>query len=173
MTENNADAQTVVITTSKGVIEAELNAAKAPITVKNFLSYVDAKYFDGLIFHRVIKSFMIQGGGMTPDMKEKDSKSAPIKLEVDTGLKNSRGTLAMARTGDPDSATSQFFINLVDNRFLDYKASMGAANGYAVFGTVTKGLDVVDAIAAVETKKTGSHDDVPVEPVIIKSITRK
>ena len=131
--------------------------------------YVNSKFYDGLVFHRVIPGFMIQGGGMTSDMKEKETRS-PIKIESDNGLKNTRGTLAMARTQVPDSATSQFFINLVDNPFLDFKAKTVAGYGYAVFGKVTKGMDVVDKIAKVQTGTKGFHQDVPLTPVTIKSI---
>lgn len=161
----------VVMETSKGTIKIELDAAKAPITVENFLKYVDEKFFDDTIFHRVIPNFMIQGGGFTSDMKQKPTGKA-IKNEAANGLKNARGTLAMARTGVVDSATAQFFVNLVDNTFLNYRGSTPDAFGYAVFGRVTEGMDVVDAIAAVATKTTGGHQDVPAEPVIIKSICR-
>lgn len=156
----------IVIDTSMGKIEAELDGEKAPITVKNFVSYIKKKHYDGTIFHRVIPGFMIQGGGMTPDMNEKPT-DAPIKNEHSNGLKNVRGTLSMARTSDPDSATSQFFISVNDNDSLD----MG--DGYAVFGKVTKGMDVADKIVAVPRESRGPHDDVPVEPVIIKSIKIK
>jgi cyclophilin family peptidyl-prolyl cis-trans isomerase len=148
-----------------------LDEAKAPITVKNFLGYVDSGFFNGTIFHRVIKDFMIQGGGFKPDMSEKQTQPA-IKIESSNGLKNMRGTIAMARTNDPNSATSQFFINLVDNSFLDYRNDTAQGIGYAVFGKVTSGLDVVDAIAAVQTGKRGYYSDVPVETVEIKSIRR-
>ena len=168
-----AQAQTkttkVLIDTSMGQIEAELYADKASITVTNFLEYVNSKFYDGLIFHRVIPGFMIQGGGMTSDMKEKETRN-PIKIESDNGLKNMRGTLAMARTQVPDSATSQFFINLVDNPFLDFKAKTTSGYGYAGFGKVTKGMDVVDNIAKVKTGTKGFHQDVPLTPVTIKSI---
>lgn len=158
---------TVVMTTSHGEITIELDAEKAPITVENFLAYVDEGFFDGTIFHRVIPGFMVQGGGMTEDMIQKKGH-APIKNEADNGLKNLRGTLAMARTADVNSATSQFFINLKDNAFLDH----GSRDfGYAVFGRVIEGMDVVDAIAAVQTGNRGMHQDVPVEPVtIIKAV---
>lgn len=159
----------VTITTSMGAITIALNREKAPITVENFLSYVDAGFFDGTIFHRVIPHFMIQGGGMTPDMDEKPT-NPPIRNEADNGLKNKRGTLAMARTQAQDSATSQFFINLVDNRFLDHGAQ---GFGYAVFAEVTEGLDVLDKIGAVATGRKHGHDDVPIEPVVIKSARRK
>lgn len=159
----------VVIDTSMGKIEAELYPDKAPITVENFLSYVNEKYYDGLVFHRVIPNFMIQGGGMDSQLKEKATKK-PIKIESDNGLKNEKGTLAMARTQVPDSATSQFFINLVDNPFLNYKAPTVAGYGYAVFGKVTNGMDIVEKIGKVQTGTKGYHDDVPTTPVIIKSI---
>jgi peptidyl-prolyl cis-trans isomerase A (cyclophilin A) len=156
----------IVIETSMGKIEAELDGEKAPITVKNFVSYIKKKHYDGTIFHRVIPGFMIQGGGMTPDMEEKPT-DAPIKNEHSNGLKNLRGTLSMARTSDPDSATSQFFLSVNDN------ASLDQGDGYAVFGKVTKGMDVADKIVAVPTTSKGRHDDVPVEPVLIKSIKIK
>ena len=163
---------TVVITTSKGVIEVELDAAKAPKSVENFLKYVDKKHYDGTIFHRVISGFMIQGGGFKQDMTQKPT-DAPIAIESMNGLKNKRGTIAMARTGDPNSATSQFFINHADNAFLDYRDMSMQGIGYAVFGTVTKGLDVVDAIAGVATGNKGPFQNVPNNPVIIESIRRK
>lgn len=157
----------VKIVTSKGEIQVELYPDKAPITVKNFLSYTKEGFYDDTIFHRVIKDFMIQGGGMTKDMQHKKTKS-PIKNEAANGLKNKRGTIAMARTNVPDSATSQFFINHKDNPFLDFRDPSPRGIGYAVFGKVIKGMDVVDAIAAVATRKPG---DVPVETVTIKSVT--
>lgn len=160
----------VAIETSMGTIKVELDAEKAPVTVKNFLDYVDAKHYDGLVFHRVIPTFMIQGGGMEPGMKEKKTR-APIKNEAGNGLSNTRGTLAMARTSDPDSATSQFFINVADNTFLDRKEARDGV-GYAVFGRVTEGMDVVDKIKAVKTATKGGHQNVPVEDVVIKSIKR-
>ncbi len=161
----------VLMKTSLGDITIELWADKAPETVKNFLSYVDDKFYDGTIFHRVIPNFMIQGGGMTPDMKEKKTK-APIQNEAAPGLDNARGTIAMARTNDPHSATAQFFINVADNDFLNHKAKSMAGWGYCVFGKVTAGLDVVDKIKAVATKTVGPHDDVPEKPVVIQSVTR-
>jgi len=161
----------VLLKTSKGDITVELFQDKAPISVKNFLSYVDDKFYDGTIFHRVIKGFMVQGGGMTPDMHEKTAK-APIKNEAANGLKNARGTLAMARTSDIDSATCQFFINLVDNVFLDHQQGSPDRFGYAVFGQVVAGMDVVDAIAAAPTGTKGMHGDVPREPITIVSVTR-
>jgi peptidyl-prolyl cis-trans isomerase A (cyclophilin A) len=162
-------AQTVKLTTSAGDIVVELYAAKAPKTVENFLAYVKAGHYNGTIFHRVIDGFMIQGGGMTPDMKEKPTK-APIPLESKNGLVNARGTLAMARTMVPDSATAQFFINVKDNDFLN-AANARDGNGYAVFGKVVAGLDVVDKIKGVATGNKGMHQNVPVEPVVIKTAT--
>ena len=154
--------------TSMGEIVIALDSEKAPVTAANFLKYVQEKFFDGTIFHRVIPDFMIQGGGFSPDMAQKETGS-PIVNEASNGLKNDRGTLAMARTNDPDSATAQFFINLKDNAFLNYA---GPANpGYAVFAKVTEGMDVVDAIAGVKTAQKGGHDDVPVETVSIESAT--
>jgi cyclophilin family peptidyl-prolyl cis-trans isomerase len=158
----------VIMETSKGTIKIELFEDKAPITVKNFLSYVDDKHYDGTIFHRVIADFMIQGGGMDADMTEKKTKE-PIKNEAGNGLSNKKGTLAMARTNDPDSATAQFFINSKDNNFLDRS---GRNAGYAVFGRVVDGMDVVDKIRQVATGSRKGHDDVPREPVEIKSIRR-
>jgi cyclophilin family peptidyl-prolyl cis-trans isomerase len=159
----------VVLETSKGDITLELNQDDAPITVENFLRYVDEGFFDNTIFHRVIKNFMIQGGGFTEDMTQKPTHD-PIKNEAENGLKNERGTVAMARTGVVDSATSQFFINHADNEFLNN----GPRDfGYAVFGRVAEGMDVVDAIAGVKTGKHGPHSDVPTEPVIIRSARRK
>ena len=161
----------VVLETSKGKIVLELYADKAPVTVKNFLAYVDAKFYDGTIFHRVIPNFMIQGGGFTADMNQKPTND-PIKNEADNGLKNQRGTIAMARTNVPDSATSQFFINSVSNDFLNFKSKSAQGWGYAVFGKVVEGLDVVDAISAVKTGTSGRFRDVPAEPVVIKSARR-
>lgn len=158
----------VILETSMGNITIELDSEKAPISVENFLGYVDDGYFDGTIFHRVIPGFMIQGGGMDENMNQKPTKE-PIKNEAQNGLSNSRGTLAMARTQEIDSATSQFFINLSDNDFLDH----GSRDfGYAVFGKVSDGMDVVDAIAAVTTNDKGFHQNVPVEPVTIISAKR-
>ncbi|MEW6272133.1 MAG: peptidylprolyl isomerase [Thermodesulfobacteriota bacterium] len=162
----------VVISTSMGDIEAELYADKAPETVKNFLAYAESGHYDGTVFHRVIKDFMIQGGGMTADMSQKPTKP-PIKNEADNGLKNQTGTLAMARTSVPDSATSQFFINVKDNGFLDFKSKTPQGWGYAVFGKVTSGMDVVRKIESVATTSKGMHQDVPSEPVVIKSVTVK
>ena len=156
----------VIISTSKGDIKVELFKNEAPVTVENFLSYVNDGFYDGTIFHRVIPNFMVQGGGFTPDFVQKPTK-APIKNEANNGLKNDRGTLAMARTQVVDSATSQFFINIVNNDFLNN----GARDfGYAVFGKVIDGMDVVDAIAAVPTGNKGMHGDVPTEDVVIESV---
>jgi len=156
----------VVIETSMGNIKVELNERDAPITVKNFLRYVDAKGYDDTIFHRVIKNFMIQGGGMGPDGKPKNQLD-PIKNEAYNGLANERGTIAMARTSDPDSATNQFFINVKDNKNLDYKGGKGG-EGYCVFGKVIEGMEVVDRIRQVPT----DSNDQPVETVLIKSVRR-
>jgi peptidyl-prolyl cis-trans isomerase A (cyclophilin A) len=162
-------AEKVRLATSMGDIVVELDAAKAPKTVDNFIQYVKAGHYDGTIFHRVIGNFMIQGGGMEPSMKEKPTR-APIPLESRNGLSNQRGTLAMARTGVPDSATSQFFINVKDNNFLDQPNSQDG-NGYAVFGKVVEGMDVVDKIRSVPTGNRGPHQNVPSEPVLIKKAT--
>jgi len=154
---------TVSLSTTRGDLTIELFAREAPATVENFLAYVDDGFFDGTVFHRVISGFMIQGGGMDADLRPKATRAA-IKNEADNGLKNTRGTLAMARTSDVNSATAQFFINLADNAFLDH----GTRDfGYAVFGRVTGGMEVVDAIAKVKTGRKGHHDDVPVEPVTV------
>ena len=161
--------QKVKLATSAGDIVVELDAAKAPKTVANFVEYVKAGHYDGTVFHRVISHFMIQGGGMTADMKEKTTR-APIPLESGNGLDNTRGTIAMARTMDPNSATAQFFINVKDNGFLN-KAQSADGNGYAVFGKVVTGMDVVDKIRAVPTGNKGMHRDVPLEPVTITKAT--
>ena len=162
-------AQKVKLATTMGDIVVELDAAKAPKTVDNFMQYVKAGHYDGTIFHRVIPNFMIQGGGMKPDMSEKTTR-APIPLESRSGLRNERGTLAMARTSDPNSATAQFFINVKDNAFLDAdKARDG--NGYAVFGKVISGMDVVDKIVAVPTGDKGPHQNVPNTPIVINKAT--
>jgi peptidyl-prolyl cis-trans isomerase A (cyclophilin A) len=158
----------VALETSLGKIVLELDAAKAPKTVANFVAYVKAKQYDGTIFHRVIPGFMAQAGGFTPDMKEKATKP-PIQNEASNGLKNDRGTIAMARTQDPNSATAQFFINVANNnRSLDYSDQNP---GYAVFGTVVEGMDVVDKIVQVKTTTKGTNGDVPVEPILIKKAT--
>ncbi len=161
----------VVLDTTKGRIVLELYLQKTPETVINFLSYVDEKFYDGTIFHRVIPGFMIQGGGFTADMQQKPGKG-PIKNEADKGLRNDRGTIAMARTGDPHSATAQFFINAVNNDFLNHRNKTQQGWGYAAFGRVIEGMDVVDAISAVKTTRQGMYRDVPVEPVVIRSATR-
>ena len=160
----------VVLETSQGSIEIELDPEKAPISVQNFLAYVDAGFYDGTIFHRVIPNFMVQGGGFDAKMNQKTTRPA-IKNEADNGLKNDRGTIAMARTAVVDSATAQFFINSVDNAFLDHKNETATGFGYAVFGKVVKGQDVVDKIEKVATTSRGGMSDVPVEPVVIKSVT--
>jgi cyclophilin family peptidyl-prolyl cis-trans isomerase len=176
LTPSDARAQSagakpvVVLTTSLGEIELELDEAKAPITVKNFLQYVDEGFYDGTIFHRVISGFMIQGGGFTPSMQQKKTRTA-IQNEAANGLKNVKGSVAMARTNAPHSATAQFFINHKDNGFLDYPGRDGW--GYAVFGRVVKGTEVVDQIAAVETGMKSGMSDVPVQTVAIISARRK
>ena len=162
-------AQSVRLATSEGDIVIELDAEKAPKTVANFVEYVKARHYDGTIFHRVIENFMIQGGGMKPDMSEKPAR-APIPLESRSGLTNARGTVAMARTAVPDSATSQFFINVVDNNFLD-AANSRDGNGYAVFGKVVAGMDVVDKLRKQATAGQGPHQNVPVKPILIKTAT--
>jgi len=162
----------ITLETTKGKIVLLLDAKKAPITVSNFQEYVKSGHYDGTIFHRVIQGFMIQGGGFASDMRQK-SVNAPIKNEADNGLKNERGTIAMARTPDPHSATAQFFINTVDNRFLDHKSKDMQGWGYAVFGKVIEGMEVVDTIASVKTGIKGGHQDVPVEPVVILKATVK
>jgi cyclophilin family peptidyl-prolyl cis-trans isomerase len=158
----------VVLDTSAGKIVIELYADKAPVTVKNFLQYAEDKHYDGTIFHRVIADFMIQGGGFEPGMKPRKTRE-PIKNESTNGLSNERGTIAMARTGDPDSATCQFFINTVDNKRLDRSS---ASAGYAVFGKVVDGIEVVDAIRRVDTGVQGGFKDVPTQDVVIRSVRR-
>ena len=166
---NPALAETqVTIETSKGSLILSLDEDKAPQTVENFLTYVDKQFYDGLIFHRVIPGFMVQGGGMTEAMQPKVTLS-PIKNEANNGLKNQRGSIAMARTRDPHSATSQFFINTVDNDFLNYAPGNP---GYAVFGKVVEGMEVIDAIEAVPTTSKNGYRDVPAEPIVINRITR-
>ncbi len=162
----------VVIETSKGNIEVELYSDKAPATVENFLKYVDKGHYANTIFHRVIPDFMIQGGGMTADMSEKPTDKG-IQNEADNGMSNRRGTLAMARTNDPHSASAQFFINVKDNGFLDHTAKNERGWGYAVFGEVKSGMDVVEQIKAVKTTTKFPHENVPAEPVVIKSIKKK
>jgi cyclophilin family peptidyl-prolyl cis-trans isomerase len=160
---------TVLMATTKGDVRIELFADKAPGTVKNFLAYVEEKFYEGLIFHRVIAGFMIQGGGFDTDMKQKPTGS-PIKNEATNGLKNKIGTISMARTNVVDSATAQFFINVKDNEFLDHRNTSPDGFGYAVFGQVIEGLDVVHSIEKMKTATRGLHQDVPVEPVVIQSI---
>ena len=157
----------VKLETNYGDIIVRLDARKAPISTANFVQYVKSGFYDGTVFHRVIKSFMIQGGGFTPDLKQKETRAA-IRNEADNGLKNKKYTIAMARTGEPHSATAQFFINTKDKDFLDFKSQTPQGWGYAVFGKVLKGQEVVDKIAAVTTGKKGYYDDVPMENVIIK-----
>ncbi|RMA81104.1 peptidylprolyl isomerase [Umboniibacter marinipuniceus] len=160
----------VILHTNYGDITLELNAEKAPKTVANFLSYVESGFFDGTIFHRVIDNFMIQGGGFNADMSQKTTE-APIENEADNGLTNDVGTIAMARTMDPHSATAQFFINVADNAFLNHKSKDTHGWGYAVFGKVTDGLDVIEKIKKVATGSTGGHQDVPKETVVIERAT--
>jgi peptidylprolyl isomerase/peptidyl-prolyl cis-trans isomerase B (cyclophilin B) len=159
----------VRIETSQGAITVELFPGNAPQSVENFLGYVNGGFYDGTVFHRVIPGFMIQGGGMLPDLSEK-ARGTPIENEADNGLRNLRGTLAMARTGDPHSATSQFFINVADNYFLNHRGKSVEGWGYAVFGQVVDGMDVVDAIVAVPRGRRGPHDDVPREPVVMQRV---
>lgn len=162
----------VLLKTSMGEIEIELDETKAPATTANFLKYVDAKFYDGTIFHRVINNFMIQGGEMTADLKEKKTRE-PIKNEATNGLRNEPGTVAMARTSAPHSATAQFFINVGDNSFLNHTAPNDQGFGYAVFGKVVKGMDIVNRIKLVKTGSLGGHQDVPMDTVTIKSVSRK
>ena len=159
-----------IVETSMGTITVELNDEAAPVTVANFVDYANSGHYDGTIFHRVIDGFMIQGGGFTKDMNQKPTK-APIRNEAANGLRNARGTIAMARTAVVDSATSQFFINLVDNDFLDYQNPTPQGFGYAVFGAVVDGMDVVDAIAKVSTGFAGPHQNVPEKPVVIRRVS--
>ena len=161
----------VTIKTSVGDIHLELDGEKAPITVENFVAIAKSGYYDGTIFHRVINGFMVQGGGLNADMSNKSSGTAPIQNEANNGLTNDRGTVAMARTMEPHSATGQFFVNHKDNAFLNHTGENSQGWGYAVFGKVTEGMDVVDAIADVETGSTGGHQDVPVEVITIESVT--
>lgn len=169
--DTRAGNTNIVIETNMGTIKLELYDNDAPITVENFVKYSEDGFYDGLIFHRVIKDFMIQGGGFTKDMQQKEATYSPIKNEAEeSGHRNIRGTIAMARTNDPDSATSQFFINHADNDFLDWdKAQDGY--GYCVFGEVTDGMDVVDDIASVQTQEEAGHQDVPVQDVVIHSVS--
>ena len=166
-----AGSPMVVMKTSMGTIKIELDEAKAPVTVKNFLAYVDEGFYDGTIFHRVIDGFMVQGGGFTADMTQKPTKP-PIKNEAGNGLKNLRGTIAMARTSVVDSATAQFFINVADNGFLDHRDDTSQGFGYAVFGRVVEGIDVVDRIKKVATTTHQGMADMPAQPVMIESVRR-
>jgi cyclophilin family peptidyl-prolyl cis-trans isomerase len=161
----------VRFSTSLGDIDIELLPKEAPKSVENFLQYVDDGFFDGLIFHRIVPGFVIQGGGLTPDYQQKKNR-APVENEATNGLKNKRGTLSMARTNDINSATSQFFVNLKDNDFLDHKSKSPSQYGYAVFAKVTQGMDVVDKIAAVSTGRKKGYDDAPLEDVVIVSARR-
>lgn len=163
-----ANTVNVEFVTNKGTIVLELNAEKAPKTVENFVSYVNDGHYDGTIFHRVINNFMIQGGGFDAEMNQKETK-APIENEADNGLKNDKGTIAMARTMVPHSASSQFFINVKDNDFLNFRSKDPQGWGYAVFGKVVEGMDVVEAIETVKTTNKAGHGDVPVEPIIVES----
>ena len=167
----SANNQRVLMKTSMGDVELMLFADKAPATVKNFLSYVEDGSYDGTIFHRVIKGFMNQGGGYSKDQQKRKTR-APVKNEADSGLSNKRGTIAMARTGQPHSATNQFFINTVDNNFLDYQNKSMRGWGYAVFGEVTKGMEVMDQISEVKTRPGNLGQNMPIEPVVIHSITK-
>ena len=160
----------ILMTTTVGSMTLELDADNAPKTVENFLSYVSDGFYDGTIFHRVINNFMVQGGGFTADMEQK-APQAPIENEANNGLENARGTIAMARTQDPHSATAQFFINVQDNDFLNHTGENMQGWGYAVFGKVTDGEDVLDKIRCVQTGSQAGHQDVPVEPIIIESVT--
>lgn len=163
----------VEVATNLGTFEIQLDEAKAPKTVKNFLEYVDEKHYDNTIFHRVIATFMVQGGGYDINYEKKPTR-APVRNEADNGLKNVRGSVAMARTGDPHSATAQFFVNVVDNAFLDHQAQDERGWGYAVFGKVTEGMDVVDKIKGVKTGPAGPFNkDAPEDPVVIKHIRRR
>jgi peptidyl-prolyl cis-trans isomerase B (cyclophilin B) len=162
--------QIVEMTTNKGTFKIQLDAEKAPKTVANFLNYVNSGFYNGTLFHRVINGFMIQGGGMEASMREKET-SDPIENEATNGLPNSLGSIAMARTSDPHSATSQFFINVADNTFLNHTAKTERGWGYCVFGQVTEGMDIVENIKKVETGNMGMHQDVPVENVVIESAT--
>lgn len=168
-TESKSDNPQVLMETNFGSILIELYPEKAPETVENFLAYVKEGFYDGTIFHRVIPNFMVQGGGFTPDMNKKHTR-APIKNEADNGLRNQIGTIAMARTNDPHSATAQFFINVAQNSFLDFREKTSRAYGYAVFGRVIKGMKVVNQIRQVKTGFKNGHGDVPLEPVIIEKV---
>jgi len=173
MNETTASNPIVLIETSMGNITIELDMQNAPNSSENFLAYVDDGYFVDTTFHRVIPDFMVQGGGITADMQDKSSKRAPIENEANNGLKNDRGTLAMARTSDPHSATSQFFINHADNAFLNFTSESMQGWGYAVFGKVTEGMDIVDTIAQVPTGNKGGHQNVPIETITITAVSRQ
>tara|TARA_B100001971_G_C18108286_1_gene492740 strand:+ start:237 stop:851 length:615 start_codon:yes stop_codon:yes gene_type:complete len=168
--ESGGEFKMVTMKTSFGVIELELDAGSAPVTVQNFTEYVESGHYNGTLFHRVIPGFMIQGGGMGEGLIERQTR-VPIENEADNGLRNLRGSIAMARTNEPQSATAQFFINLNDNSFLDHSEKTSAGWGYAVFGKVISGLNIVDEIAAVKTGSVGNHDDVPLEDVLLEHIT--
>lgn len=172
MPPSSPDNPVVVLETTRGNITIELFKERAPVSVENFLQYVKAGHYDGTIFHRVIRGFMIQGGGMTPDMKEKPTQE-PIKNEATNRIRNLRGTVAMARTAQVRSATSQFFINTAENRALDHRGLTPDEYGYAVFGKVTEGMDVVDQIERTKTGRVGPMEDVPVEPILIKKASVK
>ena len=172
MTDAEVNNPTVLIETTMGNITIELDMQNAPDTSENFLAYVDDGYFEETIMHRVIPNFMVQGGGLTADMSDKPSKRDAIQNEANNGLKNDRGTLAMARTGEPHSATSQFFINHADNEFLNFTSESPQGWGYAVFARVTEGMDVVDEIASVATGNDGGHQNVPVETITITRVSR-
>jgi peptidyl-prolyl cis-trans isomerase B (cyclophilin B) len=169
---NNKESGMIKVTmdTNKGVIKLELDSKKAPVTVANFVEYARAGFYDNMIFHRVIPGFMIQGGGYTVETRQKETRP-PIKNEADNGLQNVKGTIAMARTGDPDSATAQFFINAADNHFLDYKSATPQGWGYAVFGHVTEGMDTVEKIEKVKTGHNSGMADIPLMEVIIRKVT--
>ena len=173
MNEAASTNPVIVISTTMGEIKLELDAENAPNTTANFLAYVEDGYYVDTTFHRVIPNFMIQGGGITADMNDKPSNRAPIENEANNGLKNDRGTVAMARTNDPHSATSQFFINHRDNDFLNFRSESMQGWGYAVFGKVVEGMDVVDAIAAVKTGSKGGHQDVPLDTITITGASRQ
>ncbi|HVS01636.1 MAG TPA: peptidylprolyl isomerase [Thermoanaerobaculia bacterium] len=161
----------VALTTNHGTVVLELYSSRAPQTVESFLAYVDSGFYDGTVFHRVIPGFMIQGGGFTPDLQQKSTRP-PVANEADNGLRNERGTVAMARTMEPHSATAQFFVNLADNAFLDHTGKNPRGWGYAVFGRVVEGMEVVEAIAGVRTADRGSYQNVPAEPVVIETARR-
>jgi len=164
--ESSVKNPVVLFKTTAGDIKVELNAEKAPITVKNFVQYVNDGHYDNTVFHRVIDGFMVQGGGFTKDFQQKPTRPS-IQIESDNGLKNTKGTLAMARTSDPNSASAQFFINVADNSFLDFRAKNSREYGYAVFGKVIEGMDVVEKIKKVKTTTKGPHENVPVEAIEI------